>query len=398
MKKIKKTYNKFIFIRENQGGMILPMVLAFLALMVMSVLPLATMIQQDTRLIERVREKEQAQFMAEAGINHAFANLQTNGFAARVNFSGNLDTGTYNVVYSQTGNRHLVISTGTVAGVTETVSAEIADYSTDITALNYLAVAGGSIYLNSVRGEFLCLGDIHSNTDVHVLARGVPPDGSLIIEGNVSATNNVKEGVHHYAGDPLDTLVWINGANKDTGVVSEKAPQIPFPIFSNMDARYRQAAIDGCDYYDSPQTFNSVTLSPTNGIIYVDGSVIFVGDCTLNGGIIAHDIKVTGKLCLNATTDNKNVFFAKNGDILLNISTVPTETMITSGGVLWFAARDIKFLDGKATVNLEGIMLAGRNIYVNCIGTPSFGQYHFNYTSVLPAYLVANFTLISWNE
>ena len=98
---------------RRQEGMVLVLVMSFIALMTLSIVSLGVMIQRDVRLIERVKEKEQARSLAEAGISHALADMKANGFASRSNFTGSLDTGTYSVVYSTAAGRHLITSTGT---------------------------------------------------------------------------------------------------------------------------------------------------------------------------------------------------------------------------------------------------------------------------------------------
>ena len=130
---------------KSQSGFVLVLVMAFVGLMLFSVLALGTMIQRDANLIRQVKEREQARYMAEAGINHALAVLQEDGFTAWSNFNDTLDTGSYSVTRTETGGRYLLTSVGTVNGVSKTVKAEVIDKTP--TALNYFSGAGNNVVI-----------------------------------------------------------------------------------------------------------------------------------------------------------------------------------------------------------------------------------------------------------
>ncbi|MBL7072272.1 MAG: hypothetical protein ISS33_00675 [Candidatus Omnitrophica bacterium] len=375
--------------KKNRKGMVLAMVLGFLALMVLSVLPLSSMVQQDARLIERVREKEQSRFMAEAGINHALSNIQNDGFAARADFSGALDIGSYSVVFSQVGSRHLVISTGTVNGISEIVSAEISDNTP--TALDYFSGAGNDIRINALVANATIVGDIHANNNVYLKAG--PVFAELTITGDVSATGIVKEGMRLHTGswDMLDNNAYINGANDDAATIYEGENRITFPSLDYLKASYLQAATDSGDYYSGNQTFNSASLSPGNGIVYIDGDAVFTGNCTLNGGIIADSIAISGALSQNKT-GNKNVILAVNGDIRIRGE-------LSVGEALVYASQDIKSIQAGAEIDINGTMLAGRDIRMWNVLT----LIDYNYVHILPEDLMGpdgenSFRLVSWNN
>jgi len=374
---------------KTSKGMVLAMVLGFLALMVLSVLPLSSMVQQDARLIERVREKEQARFMAEAGINHALSKIQNDGFDARADFSGALDIGSYNVVFSQIGARHLIISTGTVSGISETVSAEITDNTP--TALDYFSGAGNDIRINSLVANANIVGDIHANNNVYLKAG--PIFALLTIAGDVSATGIVKEGTKYNTGswDWMDNNVFINGANNDAAIVYEGENRITFPSFDYLKASYRQAAIDSGDYYGSNQVFNSASLSPGNGIVYVDGNAVFVGVCTLSGGIVADEITITNTFSQSKAGD-KNVILATDGDIKIRGRFIVDEALV-------YASQDIKSIQAFAEIDINGTMLAGRDIRMWNVWT----LIDYNYVHMMPEDLMGpdgenSFRLVSWNN
>ncbi|MFH1847424.1 MAG: pilus assembly PilX N-terminal domain-containing protein [Candidatus Omnitrophota bacterium] len=355
---------------KRQKGTILILVMAFLALMALTTISLATLVQQDVKLIQCVRDTEQARFMAEAGINHAIANLKKNNFSSRSAFSGTMDTGSYSVEYGalNSSGRLIVSSTGTASGVSKTVCMEIS--SNMPTALYYFAGAGNDIYINSILSHSVINGDIHANGSVFLKSNRFL--SSLTIAGDVSASGTVKEGTRYNTGDNdnWDNKVTINENANDTAEVYEGEEQITFPVFDYQ--KYKDAAIASGDYYASDQEFDNSTLSPANGIVYVDGDVTFFGTCTLNGGIIAKNIYVGGfemvkvlwwwvsvykygRLDQQKTQNNRNVIISKEGNILIYGPLNVQEALVYSSG-------DIETMNAGADVNINGIILAGTDI------------------------------------
>ncbi|MEE8576151.1 MAG: hypothetical protein V3T31_02740, partial [candidate division Zixibacteria bacterium] len=264
----------------DRKGVVLVIVMSFVALMVLSVVSLSTMIQRDVRLIQRIKEKEQACFVAEGGVHHALAKIKSEGFAARADFSDSLDTGSYSVTFSETGGRYLVTSVGTVSGVSETVTAEISDNTP--TAVGYGLGMGNDLKILSLVPDASIVGDIHTNDDIFL--RSDPTTSWLNITGRVASSDTIVEGSKWHTGvaDSADDHVVINGVADDGAVVYEWAGAISFATFDY--AVYKQVAIDSGDYYSGDQIFSG-TLSPGNGIVYVDGTVDITGTCTINGGL-----------------------------------------------------------------------------------------------------------------
>jgi hypothetical protein len=211
----------------------------------------------------------------------------------------------------------------------------------------------------------------------------------LDITGDVSATGIVTEGTTHIVDDNYDNKLYINGFNNDAAVISEGADPITFPVFDYAD--YQQIATDAGDYYSGDQTFTG-TITPTSGIIYVDGDATISGNVTLNGGIIANNIHIGGgwfgaTLTQNSVADDKyNVIIAKNGDITI-YGRIETER------ALLYASQDIRSAQILAAVDINGIMLAGRNIsmwnFITLID--------YDYVNMSPG-LEGTFRVVSWNE
>lgn len=376
---------------KNQKGIILFIAMSFMALLVISAVSLSTMIQRDVKLIRRVKENEQARALAEAGINHAFAKMKENGFASRANFTGSLDTGSYSVTFLDVSGRCRVTSVGTVSGVSKTVVAEIKGYTA--TALNYFSGAGDDVMIKIHTGitDATINGDIHANDDVYLIGQ---PSSHLAITGDVSATGIVQEGSKHDQSDNKDTNIYINALNNDAATVYEGANRIIFPVFNY--GVYKQAAIGSDpdnpeDYYSSDQTFTG-TLSPTNGIVYVDGDVTISGTCTLNGGMIAESIYIPGGATLQQVkSGTRNVIIAKDSDI-----TVAGRLCV--GEAVVYAAQDIQTRENwGADVEINGCMLASRDIRMWNFRT----SVNYNHVYILPPDMAAEmsgFSVVSWNR
>jgi len=371
--------------RNGRKGMVMIIVMVFTGLMVLSIVFLSTMIHRDIRLIQRAKVREQARFMAEAGLHHAFAKIKQDGFDSRADFNDSLDTGSYSVTFSETGGRHLVQSVGTVLGVSETVSAEVEDNTP--TALNYFSGAGNDITIkvHTNIDDAEITGDIHANHDVYLI---VQPHAQLTITGDVSATGIVVEGNQHYNSDNKDTDLWINSVNNDGATIYEGTIRITFPDFDY--AKYKEAAQDDGLYYSSSQNFNNQTLSPDNGIVYVDGDVTVQGTCTLNGGMIADTITISGTLD-QAKTGDRNVIIAKEGDIQISGRLETEEALV-------YAEQDIYTHEHwGAEVVINGIMLAKRNITMWNFRT----DIDYSYVYILPPDMTeesSGFRVISWNR
>ena len=402
MKKILHSNNIILNVRDEKG-IVLFMALAFMALMTTGTIFLISMISNDVGMIKHIQYKDKALFAAEAGINHALANIVQNGFSSGISspINDTLDDATYSVTFSETGGRHLVTSMGSYNGVTRVSTLEIGENTPD--ALNYFAGSGNDVKINSLLAAAILNGDIHANNDVKL--NSGPIFAFIYITGDVAASHWVVEGSKHddpggsdwrfWLWDLLDDRVYINGASNDSAVVYESQPNLVFPTF-DYD-KYRQAAIDGGSYYNAPQTFDSVTLSPAQGIVYVEGAVVFDGVNTLNGGIIADSIEIRGKLFQYETEHNRNVVLAKNGDIDIAWKFYTEKALV-------YASQDIRtisifgFFD-DVDIEINGLMLAGRNISFWDLAT----IINYQYVPVFPVDMMdengeAMFQVISWNK
>ncbi|MGB2598912.1 MAG: hypothetical protein WBB86_08620 [Candidatus Omnitrophota bacterium] len=375
---------------KDQKGQILLIVMGFIVLMVFTTVSLSFMMQQDVRLVQRVKEKEQARLVAEGGVNHALVKINDEGYPSFPQsgyVSDSLDTGTYSVDLSETGGRHLVVSTGTVSGVSETVTAEVKDNTP--TALNYFSGAGANIRVKihtNVNGASIT-GDIHANNDVFLIAQN---NARLTVDGDVSATGIVEEGNKHYDSDNRDTDVVINGLNNDQATIYEGEEQITFPEFDYT--AYRDDADSGGILYESDKDFATETLSPGNGIVYVDGDAVINGTLTLNGSLVARSINIAPNAKLDQYKSGEtDVIIARDGD--LNI-----RGYLSTEKALVYASQDILSRENWGPViQVNGLILAGRDILIWNVKT----YINYTYDYILPPNMTeesAGVDVVSWNR
>lgn len=373
---------------KNKSGFILGVIMAYIGLMLLVTVTLSFMMQQDVQMIYRIQEKEQARLLAEAGVHEAFVKINDEGYPSfpRTGFvSRTLDTGSYTVDLAETGGRQMATSNGTVSGVTETVSVELKDNTP--TALQYLSGAGTDVNIYAFLAGSSISGDIHANNNVNLMAgRWI---ARLDITGDVSATGIVTEGTTHDADDSYDNNVYINGDNNDTAVISEGADSITFPTFNYTE--YQQEANDAGDYYVGDQTFTG-TLSPTGGLIYVDGDVDITGSCVLNGGMIANNITVAGGL-FGATLEQNSVENDKYNVIIAKGGNIQVYGRLQIEKALLYASQDIRSAQVLAEIDINGIILAGRDItmwnFITLID--------YDYVSITPD-IEESFEVVSWNK
>ncbi|MBL7158037.1 MAG: pilus assembly PilX N-terminal domain-containing protein [Candidatus Omnitrophica bacterium] len=343
----------------NKKGVVFVSVLVISMLMVLIGVSASNMLLQDVHMIRRLENSTKAQYAAEAGISDALATLVQNGFVAKDTMFPLADTigeGSYTVSVTESGERVLLTSVGTVNSASKTVAVEVKDAVPN--ALYYMLCGGNNV---KFRAFFLGLadinGDIHANNDITLRAQAIAlidigpcPAGDC--DGNVSAGDDISKSTGF--------LGFINIAGTET----EDAGMVSFPEF-DYDY-YKTLAQDSSDYYSSNTTIGSTStttnLSPGNGVVYVDGMLTLRGTINLTGGIVAEKIEVRGQL--NQTKDtshNTNVIIAKGGgspgDIKI-FNELATEEAVV------YATRDFDVVAAFSVVNVTGALIAGRNIRV----------------------------------
>jgi hypothetical protein len=367
----------------------------------------ANMVFQDAHMIKRLKYNMQAQYLAEAGINHSLAEMAKIFDVSVFPVSGTLSTGSYNVTYTSSGGRILVSSTGTVPldasttadDVKKVVTAEIK--STYPTSLNYIMSAGNDLKIMAGSWTITNInGKMHANNKVELKALGI---GIMDIAEPVTYTaENVEL---HVSGGWLR----INGTTHTSSSVNTGgAWQSEAVTFPNFDyAYYKQIAVDNSDYYSSDVIFDNATLAPGGGIIYVDGIVTFKGTCTLTGSIIADAIKIesyktgstvyTGTFIQRKSSLAYDFVVAKLGNIEVGSK---DKGKYRSGhldieAALVYAVNDIQSIGNGSIIDVTGSIVAGGN--VNLWDHLTYIQYTHEQPTVEFGPDEETLKIVSWN-
>ena len=356
-------------------------------LMIIIAVSASNMLLQDSHMIRRLRYSMQAEYLAEAGISDALATLANNGFSAKdspANFPlTNLGVGTYDVTVVQAGGRVLLSSVGTVNGVSRTVAAEVKDLTP--TSLFYMMSSGSDFRLRAfLLGLVDINGNIHSNNDMRLQANvlallTIDPCGAACCTGQASASGSVtiKEGF------------WASVDIADPPPIDDAAP-VTFPNFDYAYYQSLASAGNPEDYQAGDKTWENVTLTPANGIVYVEGTVTFRGVCHLNGGIVADKIIVRGELHQHKT-GTRNVIISRSDDIEVLYRITVEEALVYSG-------RDFRALGAGAVIEVAGTLIAAR--YLRIWDLFTFVTY--NHRLIYPDGMVIGvggvpFEVVSWN-
>lgn len=374
----------------NTKGVVFITVLIISMLMIFIAVSVSNMLLQDTYMIKRLKYATQAQYLAEAGISEALVTLADNGFASRGSYfplSGSLAGGSFNVSIAETGGRFLLSSTGTYGNASKIVAMEIEDNVA--TALFYMLSAGTDL---RVRAFFLGLadfnGDLHANRNARLRAQSLslitvdPCAASSCCNGDVSAGNQV------YLSTGLLAEIRI------AGNVTNGAPPVTFPQFDY--AYYRNEAIASGDYYSGDKTWTNQNISPSNGIVYVEGTATINGTCDLYGGLVASRIRVVGRLNQHKSGD-KNVIIARGdntvGDIEIFYRIKVEEAIV-------YAQRDFNILGIGGRVEIKGVLTALRNVAIwNALTYVTYDHLALRPEGLLgPTGGDEPLTIVSWNR
>jgi len=339
---------------KKTKGIVFVTVIVISMLMIFMAVGASNMLLQDAHMVKRLKRSVQAQYLAEAGISDALATLATIGFAAKdnpANFPQRiLGNGTYDVTVIESGGRVLLSSVGTAEGVSRTVSAEVEDVTP--TSLYYMLSSGSDLWLFAILDVTDDIdGDIHSNLDMTLWALW---GGDIDID---ACTGGCCDGSVS-AGGTVDIWEggWWGGNVTIHGSTTDGAAAVTFPNFNY--AYYENLAIAGGDYHNGDQIWDGVNLNPTNGIVYVDGTVEFRNECHITGGIVADSITVNGELYQHKdTAHNRNVIISRTGNMFIVRELTVEEALI-------YSANDFIVVNVAATLDITGILISAARLLV----------------------------------
>ena len=250
----------------SSEGSILLIVTGIAALLLVSGLAFTSMAGNATYRVMRIRDHAQAQAIAEGGIADMIARMRTNyNMWVGATNAVTLAEGAF-VVETEllTNGNVLITSVGTVGGVDVTTVVETLDANTDPRDTSWTfgegLLADGIVVMETGAPEID--GDAHSNSLFDM------DNGD--ITGNLTSADQVIVNHGTVSGATLDS---------DDGITSVEIPGFDF-------AAYRTEAQSGGLYYSSSQNFTG-TVTPANGILFVDGDVTFSNRSVMNGVIVA---------------------------------------------------------------------------------------------------------------
>jgi hypothetical protein len=322
---------------------------------------LSFMLLKDAFTVKRLKASTEAYYLAEAGIEEAIQNLWDNSFdVSKFPIIRNLGTGsvTTNLNTSKwsSNNILLITATGTVNGISRKLKTEIK--ANIPPSFNYTILANKKILpTNQTTVNCGSSTGIHSNSSatggflsppaVYVVGLLRP----CVVNGNASAVGHVR------------TLL----QGTITGTKTDHAPAVSLPSFDAAFFNYYiNMATTGGSIYTPPsgtQVFSAMTLTPTNGVIYVNGNVSIENDVNLTGCIIA-----TGDIWVNFIVDGT---FSQT-----QVGNLPA--LMSRGGGIWvwspttlnglvYAAGDILTLSLWGTygnISINGEIMSKGNVTV----------------------------------
>lgn len=210
---------------------------------------------------------EQALAIAESGIADMIVKMTTNyiGWMQASN-TASYAGGTYYVVTSvDTVTAHVVISSeGIFQGVKRHTTLELLGTLWDL----YDATIG-------VDGCIICGGDATLETSAMTVNGGIHANGDIVnTTGNPDINGDVS------AGGTCDVTV------DASHTVTTNAAPVVVPTYLPLDP-WKALAQAGGLYYTNSQVFGGVNLLPSNGVIYVEGSVEIANQSSMVGTLVA---------------------------------------------------------------------------------------------------------------
>jgi len=310
---------------------------------------LSCMLLRDAFTVKRLKASSQAYYLAEAGIEEAIEYLWDNEFnLSRFPIERNLGAGdiTVNLNTSKWASKSilLIVSTGTVRGISRTIKTEVK--ANIPPSFNYAILSSGKILVSQ-------LGEVHCNSAIGIHSNN-PALGGIFTTSAVDVVG-------------VFSPCWVYGNASAVGVARERLqgtitgtdldyqPAVSLPSFNTdfFNYYYNLANTSGNVYTPADGTENFTTdLAPSKGVIYVNGNVSLEGNITITGCIVA-----TGDIWVN---------FITRGEVTQNqVGNLPA--LMSRGGGIW--VWDPTTLNGLiyAAGNITFFSLLGQfgDIYVN---------------------------------
>lgn len=370
---------------DKLKGSVFIIVVGLSVIMLLGAMEIINLMMNDIYMVKHIIKSTKAQYLAEAGIAHALSTIDDLGFSSKdtadnfplTNFGG----GTYDVNVVQNGGRILLVSTGASSGTARTVSAEIKDLSPQ--AIYYSMAAGNELKAVAGVASITLNGKVHANNKVNLKTTVAV----LTVSSTATAYTDYVYATA-YRGLIFSWPVYINGISYpptggifsytlytlgDAASESEfKGPLVEFPTPTKLNYDYyKTIAQSNGSYYSGDKTFSNETITPSAGIVYVDGAATFEGNCTLNGGIIARD-KITvkhhipswtrGNFQQTAASHRRNMVVSRTNNIEIGVSLGTLGCDFRTNSAMVYAANDFRVCELLSIIDITGAFLASGNL------------------------------------
>lgn len=254
--------------RDNRNGSAFLIVMGIVALLMIAGISMTMMTGNAAFTSRRLLAGEQALACAEAGIADTIVKMTTNYFLWMNNSnSGSYAGGTFSAVTTlDTSTAFVVISSvGQYDGETRVTAIEILGTIWDLydrtIAIAGAIVCGGNATLETSAMEVY--GGVHANGSIE------NSSGNPNIYGDISAVGDCN--ITPESGYTMET----------------NAMPLVVPTLLPLDAWKTLAQDDGI-YFTNDQAFGGV-LMPSNGVVYVDGSIEIANQSSMVGTLVASE-------------------------------------------------------------------------------------------------------------
>ncbi|NQU39023.1 MAG: hypothetical protein HQ523_03635 [Lentisphaerae bacterium] len=317
----------------TEEGSAMVIVLCMAGLMLMAAFAISMISGSMARKSTKITHGVQALAIAEAGVADALERMSTNYVAGMdMTFTSDYGEGSYVVSTTTDMSTAAVVieSEGQSQGERRSTVVELLG---DISLLRDRALGAGDAIL--AEGDVtLETAALQINGSVHANGNVLHSTGNTQVNGDVSAVGIVQVGV--------------------AGGYSQlpNSARIPVPDFQPFDA-WKAAAIAGGIYYPSSVTLSGSSITPANGIVYVDGDVEISNNSGMTGTLVA-----SGSITINNRFYQTS--FNTNWPCLLAGMNIGLHNRNTYYGVI-FAGNDIVSRNNR---DITGALVALNNIYV----------------------------------
>jgi len=325
--------------KKDQEGAAILIVMCVAAILLIAGISVTFLAGNASHMSRKINTQVRTLNIAEAGIADMIYKMTTNYSMWRDQMT-NTDSfgdGTFTAsTLTDTNTGHVLItSVGTVGNESRETVIELLGTIWDIynnvwSDFNAI-ITGGDITFHSA--AVTIHGGIHANGDVTKSTMADPT-----IDGDVSASGSSD----------------VTAAGTNTTTTNDAPVTVPdYREFDEGDPNWYDLAQSNGLYYGSSQAFGQVDLTPSNGVIYVNGDVSFGNNSSYVGTLVsAGTITVANRLV--------HTSFNTNWPAMLAMDDINLHNRNTYYGVIW-AGNNIDILNNRT---ITGTIIAMNNVSV----------------------------------